>query len=92
MARGNQTDIKIPSLQQIGIAVKDIEETARNYWNILGIGPWEVCEIAPPVLHDISYCGKRGNYTMRAAFTTIGPVKIELLQRVSGSNLQRDLI
>jgi len=84
--------VRVKEIARIGIVVKNLEALMESYWNLLGIGPWDVCEVAPPLLHDITYCGKPGNYTMRAAFATIGPIKIELLQRVSGDNFHKDFI
>ena len=83
---------KVKAITKIGIVVKNLEAVMESYWNLLGIGPWEVCEVVPPTLHDITYYGKPGNYTMRVAFARVGPIQIELLQRVSGDNLHRDLI
>jgi len=84
--------IKVKAITQIGIVVKSLEETMENYWNLLGIGPWDVCEVVPPTLHDTTYRGKPGNYTMRVAFVMAGPVQIELLQPVSGDNVYSDFI
>jgi len=93
----NETEIspakvKIRSIPQIGIAVKSLEEVMENYWNILGIGPWDVIEVVPPALHDVTYLGKPSNYTLRVALTKVGPVAIELIQSISGSNGISDFI
>ena len=84
--------IKVQAITQIGIVVKSLEEVMRNYWNILGIGPWDILEYAPPALHDITYHGKPVNSKWRVAFTNVGPVQLELLQPVSGDNLYSDFI
>jgi len=84
--------IKVKAITQIAIAVKSLEETMENYWNIFGIGPWDVVECAPPTLHDITYYDKPGNYTFRVGLTMAGPIQIELMQPVSGDNIYSDFL
>ena len=84
--------VKVNSIQQVGIVVKDVWKTVENYWNILGIGPWDVYEAVPPTFHDVIYRGKPGNPTMRIAFATVGQVQIGLLQSISGDNICSDFI
>lgn len=84
--------IKIKAITQIGIVVKNLEETIQNYWDILGIGPWDICEVRPPTLHDQMYYGKPGNFTFRVSFVNVGPIQLELLQPVSGDNVYSDFL
>jgi len=84
--------IKVKAITQVAIMVKNLEETMENYWNLLGVGPWEIMECVPPMLHDITYYGKPGNYTMRAGLTKVGPVELELIQPISGDNVYSDFI
>ena len=84
--------ITIKEIWQISLMVKDIEETMKNYWEIFGIGPWEVLNCVRPNWHDNTYYGKQANYTMLAALTKVGDVELELIQRVSGDNLYLDHI
>jgi catechol 2,3-dioxygenase-like lactoylglutathione lyase family enzyme len=84
--------IRVKAITQIGIVVKNLEKVMGNYWNILGIGPWDVLECVPPAFHDITYHGKPVNSKWRVAFTNVGSVQLELLQPVSGLNLYSDFI
>jgi catechol 2,3-dioxygenase-like lactoylglutathione lyase family enzyme len=84
--------IKIKALTQIALVVKDLEKSMANYWNILGVGPWDICEGVPPTFHDLAYHGKPGSYTMRIAFARPGPVELELIQPLSGDNVFSDFL
>jgi hypothetical protein len=84
--------IKVNEIYQVSLAVKNIEETMANYWNILGIGPWEVFTAAPPIFHDRTYYGKPADHSFMFALTMLGPVEFELIQPVSGDSLYWDFI
>jgi len=38
--------------------VKDVQATVENYWNILGIGPWEIYLWAAPLVYNRKYHDK----------------------------------
>jgi len=84
--------IKVKAITQVAIMVKNLEEAMANYWNISGIGPWEIWECVPPLLHDHTYYGKPGNYTMRAGLAKVGGVELELIQPLSGDSGYSDFI
>ncbi|MBI5249838.1 MAG: VOC family protein [Desulfomonile tiedjei] len=84
--------IKVKGITLVGIVVKSLEETMQNYWDILGVGPWRVCEVHPPTLSGETYHGKPGDFTMRVSFANIGAMQVELLQPVSGSNIYSDFL
>ncbi|MEE9399389.1 MAG: hypothetical protein V3V23_03890, partial [Dehalococcoidales bacterium] len=50
--------VKVESINQVAIAVWDLEVVAQNYWTIFGIGPWETYLWEPPLVHDRKYYGK----------------------------------
>ena len=84
--------VKVRVITQAGFGVKNIQETLKNYWNILGIGPWDTVDCLPPVLHDLTVKGKPGNFTMKAAFAMVGEVQIELIEPLSGENIYYDFL
>ena len=84
--------IKVKNIDQVAIAVNDVHKVAENHWNILGIGPWEIYEVKPPILYDRTYRGKAGNFTYWLALTMVGPVQLELAQPISGDNVYSDFI
>ena len=46
--------IKIGEITQIGIIVKDLQKAVYNYWATLGIGPWQIVRMEPPILTDVT--------------------------------------
>lgn len=92
MSQVSPAKVKASQLSCVVLVVKNAQKTMENYWNILGIGPWDVYEAVPPMFHDVIYRGKPGNPTMRIAFATVGQVQIGLLQSISGDNICGDFI
>ena len=84
--------VKVKAIAQVGIVVKNLEEVIKNYWNILGIEPWDILELVPPALHHQTYHGKPSDFKIRVAFAPTGQVQLGLLQPVSGDNIYSDFI
>jgi catechol 2,3-dioxygenase-like lactoylglutathione lyase family enzyme len=84
--------VKVKGIKQIGICVKDLFSTAENYWNILGIGPWEIREWGTPVLFHRTYHGKPGWGKERLAHAYLGDLEFELVQPVEGDSVYSDWI
>ena len=84
--------VKVTGIKQVGIAVKDVIKTAENYWNILGIGPWEIRDWGSHVLYDRTYHGKPSWGRERLAHAYIGDLELELVQPVEGESIYQDWI
>lgn len=84
--------VKVTGIKQIGIAVKEVVRTAENYWNILGIGPWEIRDWGSHVLYDRFYHGKLSWGRERLAHAYIGDLELELVQPVEGDSIYQDWI
>lgn len=84
--------IKVKEIAHIGIVVRNLEETMQHYWEVLGIGPWEVCEVKAPLLHNQRYIGEPSNFTYRLAFAKVGSVSLELAEPVSGNSGYDDFL
>lgn len=84
--------VKVKNIAQVALAVYDVPMVATNYWNILGIGPWDIYEVKPPTLHDQTYHGKPGDFTYWLALTMAGQVQLELAQPRSGDNVYSDFM
>ncbi|KKB44853.1 VOC family protein [Bacillus thermotolerans] len=65
---------------QIGVVVKNINETLKTYTDKYGIGPWNVYEFNKDTVADMSIGGKRMDYAMRLALADIGGVQWELIE------------
>ncbi len=92
MTQANLTTIKIEGITQVGIVVKDVEQVAQNYWNILGIGPWTIMTVPPPYMHDRTYGGKPVYYVGKFGFAKLGDFELELLESIEGPNVYKDFL
>ena len=87
---GSPAKVQCKGINQIGIVVRDVESVARNYWDILGIGPWAIIEWEAPAVYDRKYHGKPVMAKEKLAFAQAGGVQIELVQAVEGPSIYRD--
>jgi methylmalonyl-CoA/ethylmalonyl-CoA epimerase len=72
---------------QVGILVRDVEESAKRLEKLIGIGPFEILE---PDYRDLTYRGKTGRFKMRIALAKAGPVEIELMQPLRGETIYKE--
>jgi methylmalonyl-CoA/ethylmalonyl-CoA epimerase len=79
--------IKLGEISQVGLVVKDLQQSMERYWKLLGLGPWNIYTYAPPMLREGRVRGKRVDYSMRLAITMAGPVQVELIQPLEGPSI-----
>lgn len=83
-------------IKQLGIVVPNAEETARNYWEIFGVGPWMFIDFKPPHLTDVALHGipmnPELNLHTKAAIAQWGDLQIELLQPVKGPSTYMEFL
>jgi hypothetical protein len=84
--------IKIPGIKQVGVVVKDPVESAKNYWNLLGIGPWEIREWGSHVLFDRTYYGKPSWGKEKIAHAYLGDLELEFVSPMEGDSVYQDWI
>jgi len=78
-SRGRKLELK--TVDQIGIAVRDIDKVIEMWPSMFGIGPW--------TFRDIGGIGARGfPWKARLAFAYLGTLQIELIQPVEGRIFQ----
>jgi catechol 2,3-dioxygenase-like lactoylglutathione lyase family enzyme len=82
--------IECKGINQVAIVVHDLEQVAKNYWTILGIGPWSIFEWEAPLVYDRTYHGERAWARERIALAQVGDVQLELVQPVEGPSIYRD--
>ena len=80
-------------VRQVGIAVKNIKETAKVFWDRYRIGPWAFYRYYSPKVSRMSY---RGELLTSQKFTTaaamIGDVELELMEPGDGQNVYAEHI
>src|SRR5512138_3362590 len=77
---------------QIGIIVKDVGKTARNYAKVFGLPEPEVVPIAADDFAHTRYHGKASTATAKGAFFRLGPVEMELIEPVGRPSTWDDFL
>jgi methylmalonyl-CoA/ethylmalonyl-CoA epimerase len=84
--------IKIGEISQIAVVVRDLKKALANYWNTLGIGPWNIYTFAPPALTEPMIRGKPVPYSMRLALAEVGPIQYELIEPLEGPSIYKEFL
>lgn len=69
---------------QVGIIVKNVDETVKYYEQVFGFGPFEVRMVDYP---DATYYGERAGYRGKRAFFNLGLIQIELIEIIDGKTI-----
>jgi len=72
------------SIFQVGIVVKNIDETVKFYGEVFGIGPFEIREVNYPTA---TFYGEKAGYRGKRAFAQLGPVTFELIELIEGKTI-----
>lgn len=84
--------IKIKGIDQLAIAVENLELVAENYWNIMGIGPWSIFDWEEPLVYDRKYRGETAWAREKIAIVMVDNMMLELVQPVDGPSIYRDFL
>ena len=77
---------------QVGMVVRDLEESLRKYWEIYGIGPWAIYTMDPSNVSGMTIRGERADHAIRVAFTMIGGVQWELIQPLDDRSIYAEFL
>ncbi len=77
------------SFCQIGIVVKNIDETIEFYTKAFGFGPYEIKYVD---YSDATYYGETAGYRGKRAFFRLGQIEIELIELVDGKTIHEDFL
>jgi methylmalonyl-CoA/ethylmalonyl-CoA epimerase len=69
---------------QVGILVRDVEETARKLEKLIGIGPFHILE---PEYRDLTLHGKPARFKIKIGLAKAGGIQIELMQPLFGETI-----
>lgn len=96
MNTSKNQEIPLPFLKdgiaQVAILVPDLMAAIRNYYEDFGIEPWQIYTYGKPLVKQMTYRGKPGEYTMRIGLSYFGPMRIELIQPLSGDSIYQEFI
>ena len=59
----------------------------KYYWEVLGLGPWDVYTFAPPAVRDSMVRGRPSDHAYLLAVTWRGGMQLELMQPLTGRSI-----
>ncbi len=74
---------------QIGIVVKNIDETIKYFEKVFGFGPFEVRYVD---FSGATYYGEVAGYRGKRAFFYLGNIQIELIELIDGKTIHEDFL
>jgi len=85
----------LPIMQQLGpkqvaFVVRDLEAAARQWWDVLRIGPWTAWEYTPAFLKEMTYHGAPAQFGLKHALAWKDGVQFELVQPTAGPSIFAD--
>ena len=83
----NKFNVNLPPIEQIGMAVKDVNKMVEFY-TACGLGPFRVVEVD---IKGFTYKGKQGDCRLRVG-ASMGPIVIEMIQVLQGETPHSDFI
>jgi catechol 2,3-dioxygenase-like lactoylglutathione lyase family enzyme len=87
----NNPPFQLKAVHQIAFVVRDIDEAMMRYWRV-GVGPWQVYTYGAPLVKDITYRGKPGNWRFRIALAHLNGLSFELIQPLSGESIYSEFL
>jgi methylmalonyl-CoA/ethylmalonyl-CoA epimerase len=82
--------IRLGDVLQVGLVVRNLQNSMTAYWSLLGIGPWKIYIYAPPALRETTVRGARTAYSMRIAHAQAGPTQLELIEPLDGPSIYKE--
>jgi methylmalonyl-CoA/ethylmalonyl-CoA epimerase len=79
-------------LDQVALVVDDLDQAVRNYWDLLGIGPWRIFTFGRPAVKQMRYHGQPAEFRFRTAFGQVGSMRLELIQVLEGQTIYGDWV
>lgn len=79
---------------QIGLICKDLEETLKNFDEILGMKNFRINSFPPEGYEDVTriYHGKRENFEAKFCFYNWGNIEFEIIQPLAGETVWNDYL
>ena len=80
--------LDLSSLRHVGFAVLHLEESVAFYEK-MGIGPFRIFK---PEYHEKSYRDEKGDFEIKVAIASFGPIEIELIEPLRGATVYDDFL
>ena len=92
MAQCRSAKIKVDRISQIAVVVHDLPMVVENYWNILGVGPWNVFNWEYPTVEKRTYYARPAWAREKICHAQMENVEFELMQPFDGPSVYRDAL
>lgn len=81
-------------IKQICILSRDAERTMQNFWDLFGVGPWDVRRFRPETVKYFEVGGKplTEGFDYIAAVTWLDNIELEVVQPIEGPNVYWDTL
>jgi methylmalonyl-CoA/ethylmalonyl-CoA epimerase len=86
-----QTLLSLPSPDQIGMVVRDVQRMIETYARLFQWGPFQVAE-RHYTESSSTYRGKPGNFKSLIALAPLGTIQLELIQPLEGETIYREFL
>jgi methylmalonyl-CoA/ethylmalonyl-CoA epimerase len=92
-SQASRTGVRLAGAVQIGIVVRDIDESARRLSELFGLGPFRFIEWPNRPDSGFWYRGEPQTVRIRQAFVQAGNLELELIQPLEGErNAYREFL
>jgi catechol 2,3-dioxygenase-like lactoylglutathione lyase family enzyme len=82
----------VKEIAQIAFVVKDLDKTVEHFTHRFGVGPWHFYTYGKPLVKRMTRNGKPTEYRMRVALSSIGPMRIELIEPMEGDTVYAEFV
>ncbi len=78
---------------QVGVVVRDLEQSMKELTELFGIGPFRVFEVSPTGGEVRQwYYGQPAQIRLRVAYADLGTIELELIQPLEGRSIHSDFM
>lgn len=82
--------LALPAPDQVGMVVRNVEESIEAYTKLFGWGPFEIFQHK---YSELIYRGKPGNFSFRVALGQIGPsLQLEFIENLEGESIYTEFL
>jgi catechol 2,3-dioxygenase-like lactoylglutathione lyase family enzyme len=82
----------LKAIAQIAFVVKDLDKTVEHFSSTFGVGPWHFYTYGKPLVKRMTRNGKPCEYRMRVALSSIGDMRIELIEPLEGDTVYAEFV
>ena len=79
-------------LAQVGVVVRDLDASIKEYNKLLGMEPSRIIERSPTGEGPKQYYGKESEFFTKIALYNLGDIELELLQPLCGESVLQDFL